>query len=163
MSSPLVRLLSVGALILILTLAGCQSRTFHEDDYDSEVFVDGKWSVKFDGNVVIQMEENGSVSVYGSKGYADGAQNSLPNVKVSGKVPFHVHSCKRLTVDEGVTVSAYGCELVRARKNASVTAFNCDLVEAHGTVEVLNPRGTTKIKYLPEPDATSPGQEPVKP
>src|SRR5437870_9852036 len=82
--------LKISSLAVLLTsflsiflLTGCeqpvaQAPGFQEDSYTSEVFSKENWSVKFTGKVVIEVDKQGVVNVYGFP-TSDGSSTTYPN------------------------------------------------------------------------------------
>lgn len=155
----------VAALFTMLMLAGCappEARTlsFVEDSYTSDFSVRGKWAVRVDGKVTVEVDEAGTVNIYSSV-HRENGRDYWPNIKVSGPAKFAVHSGNRVTATDGATVAAYECSVVRARAGTTVDAYNCDLVEAYGAVKSVQPHGRTRVEKYPEPDSLATPETPT--
>ncbi len=153
------------ALAIAITLGGCAKpqppsaqQLMVDDTYTTRVVLADKSTMQWDGLVNIETTPDGTVHIYGTP-----SNNRKPNVKVSGKGKFVVHSIANLKVDDGATVEAHDCDLIKAGERTSVKAFQCRTVRALTTTASVEPHGNTTVEWVEaqiiQPEAREPRVE----
>ena len=143
------------SVLAILFLPGCsvQQRPapnpLADDSYDREV-IGPTWHVAYSGFATVEIDKDGVVHVYGVAQRGARGGTYLPNVKLSGKARFEIHSCYSVKVDGGADVSAHSCNVLKVTADSTVRAHNCELVKAAEGAHVET-HGNTRLETVAAP------------
>jgi hypothetical protein len=147
-------ILLAAAAVACLFLSACDvtQGLLNDDNYTHEVTIQGRWQVRYNGEVTVEQDTDGSVNVFG---YASGS-DSHPDVKVSGTgVVFKVFEAHNVKADDGTTVQAYYSTLVKASHGSNVQAYNCGQVVGAYDATVAG-HGHTSVNMLDAPRTAAP-------